>query len=374
MHLSHLIHKSPESEEGSVVGHHPLEAMIPSISLGMPSDIPSGNSAILSKTFFADIQRLGTQGYWMTSTNQNHTPFVTSPVMNHTPHIQSSSPVITHVISTPTLIAAPMKQPPPGSSTFGSISKVVALESRIAKLEGVRNYSGEPSSPMINLMEAATRMEDKGFICCWANCRMTFTTKTGLATHCSTHLSDLLDAAEEDQHDDKRRRQNCICEWNNCQMTFVGVKQLCKHLSQEDHIGQAPFVSKSGPSIKKKYECSHPSCGKSFSDSSNRKKHEKTHDANRERFHCKEPGCTKSYTKRADLKIHMKVHRGEFSHKCSHPNCGKAFVRVSELYIHERAHDNIVPHLCQICGMRFPESSRLRKHQMQHEELKSFVG
>lgn len=35
------------------------------------------------------------------------------------------------------------------------------------------------------------------------------------------------------------------CEWRGCESQSVGSpKQLAKHLSQETHIGQTPFLSK----------------------------------------------------------------------------------------------------------------------------------
>jgi len=226
------------------------------------------------------------------------------------------------------------------------------------------------------------------FTCQWDQCSQQFSTRTGLATHCSTHLEHFL----KDACARKKQKIAVRCLWRDCAdaaVEFDNFRQLAKHLSCDSHIGQMPFLPKIvgvtvNPEVlpedpeeetklshkkakkEKQYMCSHPFCGKVFNDSSNRKKHEKTHDANRERFFCPEEGCTKSYSTRTDLNIHLKVHKGEYPHKCTHPQCTKAFVRLSELYAHERTHDNILPHICVDCGRRFREKARLKKHQASH--------
>lgn len=225
------------------------------------------------------------------------------------------------------------------------------------------------------------------FYCKWNDCMESFSTRTGLATHCSTHLSQLVSQSElspldqnQTNHPRKRLRSSLPCRWDGCNENFCTLKELAKHLSSENHVGQTPFIPKeelesdaqlheitSKNKRKKKFYCSFPGCGKCFTDSSNRKKHERTHDVNRERFYCSHPGCHKSYSTKTDLNIHFKVHKGEYPHKCTHANCGKAFVRLSELYAHERTHDNILPHSCNVCGKRFREKSRLKKHEETHE-------
>jgi len=255
------------------------------------------------------------------------------------------------------------------------------------------NELSEPSSPVLAPpLSPALFEEKKAFRCYWQNCGEVFSTRTGLATHCSEHLEDIFNHIVNCNRN-KRQKVIIRCKWINCQEAFTGIKNLAKHLAEETHIGQTPFVPKrdvelddetqevllqddpkfspikKGDSPKRKrYFCTISGCGKSFTDSSNRKKHERTHDKNRERFYCTEVGCCKSYSTKTDLNIHVKVHRGEYPHKCTHTNCAKAFVRLSELYAHERTHDNILPHICNVCGKRFREKSRLRKHEEAHAE------
>jgi len=249
-----------------------------------------------------------------------------------------------------------------------------------------------------------TSLETKDFICHWDNCLQGFSTRTGLATHCSSHLDLKLPTNRlVEERSFKKAKTTFECKWNNCKEQFSCLKSLAKHLAGDSHIGQTPFLPKqqnvgifsfdldlrksielnsvlinskdndflqvqsSLNSKLKRYLCSVPGCGKYFTDSSNRKKHEKTHDVNRERFYCNDPGCNKSYSTRTDLNIHLKVHRGEYPHRCTHPHCRKAFIRLSELYAHERTHDNILPHSCAYCGKSFREKSRLKKHEENHK-------
>jgi len=220
-------------------------------------------------------------------------------------------------------------------------------------------------------------IETELYVCKWGSCSGVFSTKTGLATHMASHL-ELFPQTNKA----KKAKLEIRCLWRDCpecNTDFVDTKLLARHLATDTHVGQMPFVPKAegqeeddlshAKSKKaKRFSCGFTGCNKIFNDSSNRKKHEKTHDANRERFHCPEEGCTKSYSTRTDLNIHLKIHRGEFTHKCTHPTCTKAFVRLSELYAHERTHDNILPHACEDCGRRFREKSRLKKHILTHKK------
>lgn len=212
---------------------------------------------------------------------------------------------------------------------------------------------------------------EKFFSCHWDFCNESFNTRSGLATHCSeAHLFNNLGNIGT-----KRRKLDLRCHWMNCKEEFQTLKQLMKHLALSNHIGQSPYLSKQKESeiskyqtdleARKRFQCSFPGCGKSFTDSSNRKKHERIHDANRIRYKCSEPGCDKSYTTKADLKVHLRVHKRLRDNICTFPNCGKAFVRTSELYAHERTHDNVLPHVCNKCGKGFRETTRLKKHQQE---------
>jgi len=253
-----------------------------------------------------------------------------------------------------TLPTQELTPPPP------TVSSPISM---ISELEKQSHFSTEPVS--------------KHFTCHWENCKESFSTRSGLATHCSTaHLLCHLGHLSEG----KKQRVSVHCKWNGCCEEFSTLKQLTKHLSLSSHIGQTPYLSKQqemeaieeedAVQQRRKYPCTIPGCGKRFTDSSNRKKHERTHDVNRPRYKCTEIGCPKSYTTRADLNVHLRVHKKDRANVCTYPNCNKAFVRTSELYAHERTHDNMMPHTCEKCGKSFREKSRLTKHQkMTHVEF-----
>jgi hypothetical protein len=149
-------------------------------------------------------------------------------------------------------------------------------------------------------------MESKYYSCKWDNCMESFSTRTGLATHCSTHLSQLVSLSDQlpssnpmhnhpSQHNNnggnsntsngkKRVRAALPCRWDGCQECFYSLKELAKHLSTESHVGQTPFIPKEELETdaqlneianknkrRKKFYCSIPGCGKCFTDSSNRK-------------------------------------------------------------------------------------------------------
>eukprot|EP01119_Soliformovum_irregulare_P002304 TRINITY_DN1258_c0_g1_i1.p1 TRINITY_DN1258_c0_g1~~TRINITY_DN1258_c0_g1_i1.p1 ORF type:complete len:335 (+),score=34.72 TRINITY_DN1258_c0_g1_i1:280-1284(+) len=234
----------------------------------------------------------------------------------------------------------------------------------------LRRSSSEEFSPQQTPNDSSSE-EPRQFTCQWADCTASFSTRTGLATHCANHLTESIPQPGKRRRSDSS--QMILCRWNECREELGSIKCLQKHLSQDSHIGQTPYLPRDQFEQKKAtlderrvFPCAFPGCTKRFTDSSNRKKHEKTHDANRERFHCNEKGCPKSYSTKTDLMIHLKVHKQDFPHKCSHQNCDKAFVRVSELYAHERSHDNILPHVCDVCGKKFREKIRLRRHQELH--------
>eukprot|EP01119_Soliformovum_irregulare_P017776 TRINITY_DN5334_c0_g1_i1.p1 TRINITY_DN5334_c0_g1~~TRINITY_DN5334_c0_g1_i1.p1 ORF type:complete len:391 (-),score=45.88 TRINITY_DN5334_c0_g1_i1:114-1286(-) len=354
-----------------------------------PGGLFVANSQVLSNSFQRYVHHLNIQ-----SSTHELTPNPSIDLeLEYDPVYVKSEPVvvkkrphtaitIAEIIPTDPVVPLPQVAPFSGGFPVHLYPNIVQSTYRPPIKPGVRPKNREaPSSPMVARIQRSDQRDEtvaspasgseydemSAFRCKWNNCTEGFSTRTGLATHVSTHLisdPEILTRQAED-------KTPIFCHWNTCTEQYATLKKLTKHLARVDHVGQTPFLSKSqeqeASKRRKKFACSFPGCNKSFTDSSNRKKHEHTHDTNRERFHCTEPRCTKSYTKRADLKVHLKIHRGEYPHKCTHPNCGKAFVRISELYTHERIHDNMRLHVCDQCGKSFSETSRLKKHLAIHE-------
>jgi hypothetical protein len=129
------------------------------------------------------------------------------------------------------------------------------------------NQSEEEPKILPNMSPLGSPPNSKGvkkrFVCLWLGCGTSFSTRTGLATHCHSHLSS------------GSSMKIFACRWGQCTEIFPDNKMLAKHLASESHIGQTPFVpknrSKTVSSSESRYICSFEGCGKSFTNASNRK-------------------------------------------------------------------------------------------------------
>lgn len=110
------------------------------------------------------------------------------------------------------------------------------------------------------------------------------------------------------------------------------------------------------------------SCGKTFTDETRLRKHEKLHSADRP-FVC--DICSKAFTTQAHLKEHLKIHTGFKPYGCD--VCGKSFIRAPDLKKHERVHSNERPFACHMCDKAFKHKSHLKDHERRHRGEKPFV-
>ncbi|XP_072279507.1 uncharacterized protein [Pyxicephalus adspersus] len=102
-------------------------------------------------------------------------------------------------------------------------------------------------------------------------------------------------------------------------------------------------------------------CGKSFSDATVLRRHEKTH--KREMLYtCLE--CGKMFLHNSRFIAHRRIHTGERPYSCS--KCGKSFVNKPDLVRHLRTHTGEKPFPCTICGKRFTQKVHLVTHQKKH--------
>jgi hypothetical protein len=115
----------------------------------------------------------------------------------------------------------------------------------------------------------------------------------------------------------------------------------------------------------KTFECSHPGCGKSFSEKGNLTKHKHIHTGVRP-FVCSFPGCDKSFTQKGNLTTHVRmVHTNDRPFTCSFPGCDKSFTQASHLTTHVRmVHTNDRPFTCSFpgCDKSFTQASHLAEH------------
>ncbi|XP_074037080.1 uncharacterized protein [Leptinotarsa decemlineata] len=134
-------------------------------------------------------------------------------------------------------------------------------------------------------------------------------------------------------------------------------KMDSKNLNERTDIRNRP--------VKKIFNCK--VCTKSFAQSCDSKRHEKTHTGEKP-FQCKM--CSKFFTRKDSLTIHEKIHTGEKSFQCK--ICCKFFTRSGSLKLHEKTHTGEKPFRCEICSKSFSNYSNLKKHEKIHTGEKPF--
>lgn len=134
-----------------------------------------------------------------------------------------------------------------------------------------------------------------------------------------------------------------------------------------DPFSMGDFLKKAGvagslPTFvrgKKQYPCD--SCGRSFSDPSNLRRHKHIHTGLRP-YAC--DVCGSSFRQKSQLDRHHLVHTGERPFQC--PHCMKGFRDSTELRVHLRVHTGERPYTCPVCEKSFSRICYMKRHQAKH--------
>lgn len=139
--------------------------------------------------------------------------------------------------------------------------------------------------------------------------------------------------------------------------------------------------------------CPYSSCQKRYYTVNSVNSHIRSHQHKDDEIRCQWSGCSKVFTKPCRLRAHMRTHTGDKPYLCTHPVSLISFISfvlyfspyfcVLCKFICQGCFINFLfyfsPHffilydfICQGCTWAFTSSSKLRRHQFKHTNVRNF--
>ncbi|KAG7225683.1 hypothetical protein INR49_012269 [Caranx melampygus] len=155
---------------------------------------------------------------------------------------------------------------------------------------------------------------------------------------------------------------------------FTSIKLLPQGNAEQSKAESPDDQSKVGASqsLSKQKALTCEMCGKTFTRTSDVRRHQLTHTGERP-FHCSQ--CDRTFQHSWDLAKHESKHRGvAISFPCQLCKCSFANLRSLTVH-HKRSHsqESGLPQICSICTQSFATSSELLEHKKSHVSSKRYI-